>query len=131
MKSGRSHTVPLSLRAFEIVEEMRLTPVSEFVFPGNKPKRPLSNMSMSMLLRRMGYDEITVHGFRSSFRDWAGDCTSFSREVAEAALSHAVGDVVERSYRRKSAIEKRRELMRLWEKYCMGNQSDEVISIYA
>lgn len=131
MKSARSHTVPLSLRAFEIFEEMRLSPVSEFVFPGHKAKRPLSNMSMSMLLRRMGYDDITVHGFRSSFRDWAGDCTSFSREVAEAALSHAVGDVVERSYRRKSAIEKRRELMKLWEQYCMSSQRDEVISIYA
>ena len=131
MKSGRSHTVPMSERVLEIYKEMRLTSVSEFVFPGNKPNRPLSNMSMSMLLRRMGYDDVTVHGFRSSFRDWAGDCTSFSREVAEAALSHAVGDVVERSYRRKSAIEKRRELMRLWAQYCMGVQRDEIVSIYA
>jgi integrase len=83
------------------------------VFPNAKGK-PLSNMSMDMLLRRMGCDDYTVHGFRSAARDFAGDKTKFPREVAEAALAHAVGDAVERAYRRGTALAKRRELMEAW-----------------
>ena len=74
--------------------------------------------------------DVTVHGFRSTFRDWAGDCTSFSREVAEAALSHSVGDIVERSYRRKDALEKRRSLMEQWAGYCADISSDKVVPHY-
>ena len=118
MKSGRSHTVPLSDRALEIVQEMRNAPVSDYIFPGQRPNRPLSNMSMSMLLRRMKIKNLTVHGFRSTFRDWAGDRTRYAREVAEAALSHSIGNVVERSYRRGDALEKRRSLMEAWTQYC-------------
>ena len=118
MKSGRAHTVPLSDRALEIAQEMRSAPVSDYIFPGQRPNRPLSNMSMSMLLRRMKIEKITVHGFRSTFRDWAGDLTRYEREVAEAALSHSIGDVVERSYRRGNALEKRRGLMQDWSTYC-------------
>lgn len=130
MKSGRPHTVPLSPRAVEIVWELRKASLSDFVFPGQKRERPLSNLAMLMLLRRMEVTGITVHGFRSSFRDWAGDCTSYSRDVAEAALSHSVGDAVERSYRRGDALEKRRGLMNLWAEYCAGLHSGEVVALH-
>ncbi len=122
MKSGRAHTVPLSYRAIEIVKEMRSAPVSEYVFFGQRPNRPLSNMSMLMLMRRMKVENAVPHGFRSTFRDWAGDRTQYAREVAEAALSHSVGDIVERSYRRGNALEKRRSLMREWDKH-LSNES--------
>lgn len=130
MKPGRPHKVPLSPRALEIVNEMRSAPVSDFIFPGQKRNCPLSNTSMLMLLRRMKVTGITVHGFRSSFRDWTGDCTNYSRDVAEAALSHAVGDAVERSYRRGDALEKRRGLMTLWADYCAGNHSGEIVRLH-
>jgi integrase len=77
----------------------------------------MSNMSMDMLLRRMGRDDYTVHGFRSSFRDWVGEETDFPRELAEAALAHQVGNDVERAYRRGDALERRRKLMEAWEAY--------------
>lgn len=79
-------------------------------------------MAMAMLMRRMKQDEFTVHGFRSAFRDWTGDKTSFPREVAEAALAHTVGDETERAYRRSDAIAKRRKLMEAWEKYLASFQ---------
>ena len=87
------------------------------VFPGPQRERPLSSMSLAMLLRRMKV-ETTVHGFRSSFRDWAGEASTFPREVAEAALAHSVGDATERAYRRGDALEKRRKLMEAWAGYC-------------
>jgi integrase len=82
-----------------------------------KANRPLSDMALTMLLRRMKAG-VTAHGFRSSFRDWAGDATNFQREVAEAALAHTVGDKAEQAYRRSTAIEKRRQLMAAWADYC-------------
>ena len=85
---------------------------------GRKEERPLSNMSMEMILRRMKIENATMHGFRSSFRDWVGNETDFQREVAEAALAHVVGDAVEQSYRRGDALEKRRALMDAWGEYC-------------
>lgn len=132
MKMKREHAVPLSDRVLEILNELYPNRTSDkgYVFPGARPNRPLSNMSMNMLLRRMKIENATTHGFRSTFRDYAGDCTSFSREVAEAALSHAVGDAVERSYRRSDALEKRRALMQAWADYCFGEQSNEVVRIH-
>ena len=79
---------------------------------------------MNMLMRRMGVEEATVHGFRSSFRDWCGDHTQYPREIAEAALAHKVGNKVEQAYRRRSALEKRAELMADWSAYCEGLQSN-------
>jgi integrase len=117
MKGGREHRVPLSGRANEIVETLAKSKRGEFIFPGNKPNRPLSNMATDMLLRRMKAGDVTTHGFRSSFRDWAGELTSFPREVAEAALAHAVGDETERAYRRADALAKRRKLMDAWMQY--------------
>ncbi|MBM1175030.1 tyrosine-type recombinase/integrase [Microvirga arabica] len=113
MKAGREHRVPLSSRAVEILREMQQKRLSDLVFPGMKPGRPLSVMALEMVLRRMKVD-VTVHGFRSAFRDWAGERTHFPREVAEAALAHLVGDAVERAYRRGDALEKRRKLMDAW-----------------
>jgi integrase len=120
MKAAREHRVPLSDRAVAILTQLAEARVSEFVFPGQKPGRPLSATAMEMLLRRMKADQYTVHGFRSAFRDWAGDETQFQREVAEAALAHRVGDATERAYRRADALEKRRELMKAWERFCQG-----------
>lgn len=120
MKAGREHRVPLSQDAQAVLKIMAETRISDFIFPGDRPKRPLSGMAMTMLLRRLGRGDITVHGFRSSFRDWAGEKTHFPREVAEAALAHVVGDATERAYRRGDAIEKRRELMEAWAQWCRG-----------
>lgn len=116
MKAGREHRVPLADRAAEILAALSGARTGELVFPGQKPGRPLSPMAMEMLLRRMQV-EVTVHGFRSSFRDWVGERTDFAREVAEAALAHSVGDATERAYRRGDALEKRRELMNEWGRY--------------
>jgi integrase len=111
MKGGRDHRVPLVPRAIEILDEMEKTKAGDLIFPGRKRGRPLSNMATDMLLRRMKAGDVTTHGFRSSFRDWAGELTTFPREVAEAALAHAVGDETELAYRRGDALAKRRKLM--------------------
>ena len=126
MKAGRVHRVALSGRALEIVKDLvaevrALTdqdpPPDTLIFPGASLRRPLSNMAMDMLLRRMGIEDATVHGFRSSFRDWAGETTNFPRDVAEAALAHKVGDETELAYRRGDALAKRRKLMEAWAGY--------------
>ncbi|MGX8011377.1 tyrosine-type recombinase/integrase [Mesorhizobium sp. ORM8.1] len=116
MKAGKEHRVPLSDRALRVIKRLHDVRVSDYVFPGQKKDQPLSTSAMEMLLRRLGVD-VTVHGFRSSFRDWAGDKTAFPREVAEAALAHEVGNAVERAYRRADSIEKRRKLMQAWANY--------------
>jgi integrase len=114
MKGGREHRVPLTERCLEILAELAGFRDSEFVCPGQRRGKPLSNMALEMVLRRMDAENATVHGFRSSFRDWAGDKTKFSREVIEAALAHVIGDKAEQAYRRGDALEKRRELMDAW-----------------
>ncbi len=91
---------------------------------GAATAKPLSNMAMEMVLRRMQLTEVTVHGFRSSFRDWAGDCTQYPRDVAEHALAHQVGSDVERSYRRGNAFDARRELMTEWSNYIQPQKED-------
>jgi integrase len=128
MKAGREHRVPLSARAVEILRQMEQARFSEFVFPGLKRNRPLSVMALDRVLRRMKVD-VTVHGFRSAFRDWAGERTYFPREVAEAALAHLVGDAVERAYRRGDALEKRRLLMEDWARFCEPKGSGTVVPI--
>src|SRR6516225_8847806 len=113
MKAGREHRVPLSARTLAILEAMQAHRHADdgFVFPGGKPGKPLSNMAFLMLLRRMGRRDLTVHGFRSSFRDWVAERTNFPAEVAEMALAHAVESKVEAAYRRGDLFEKRRRLM--------------------
>jgi len=126
-KAGREHRIPLSERAVAILREMAKGKSAEFVFPGQKPNRPLSNMAFEMLLRR-AKSEFTAHGFRSSFRDWAGNETSFARELAEAGLAHAVGDQTERAYRRSDALARRRELMDAWARHCEGEAGAKVLA---
>jgi integrase len=118
MKGGKEHRVPLSTAAIAILEALAELRDGEFVFPGAARGRPLSDMAMLMLLRRMGRGDLTVHGFRSSFRDWAAERTNFPREVAEMALAHTVGDKVEAAYRRGDLFQKRRQLMEAWSKFC-------------
>ncbi|WP_082513992.1 site-specific integrase [Methylobacterium sp. Leaf465] len=114
MKAGREHRVPLSDPALAVLTRAKAISTSgELVFPGRSQGRPLSNMAFLMVLRRMGLN-ITPHGFRSSFRDWAAECTSLPREVAEMALAHTVENRVEAAYRRGDLLEKRRELMMMW-----------------
>jgi integrase len=112
------HRVPLSNRAITILKKVVELKVGEFVFPGQKSGKPLSNMSMEMVLRRMNIEGVTVHGFRSSFRDWAGNATNFPREVTETALAHVIGDKAEQAYRRSDALDKRRKLMDAWAAFC-------------
>jgi integrase len=121
MKAGRPHRVPLSDRALTIVRSLDAIRSGPYLFPGLRAERPLSQMSLTMLLRRLKCN-FTVHGFRSSFRDWCGECTTFPREVAEQALAHVVGDATERAYRRGDALEKRRELMMAWIHFCSGQE---------
>jgi integrase len=118
MKAGREHRVPLSPRAAAIVRHLERMKIGEFVFPGQARGKSLSNMSMEMMLRRMKVDQATVHGFRSSFRDWAGNVSNFPRELIETALAHVIGDKAEQAYRRSDALEKRRLLMDDWAAYC-------------
>ncbi|MCZ8106771.1 MAG: tyrosine-type recombinase/integrase [Burkholderiales bacterium] len=122
MKAGRAHRVPLSDRAIDILATMAEVRAKDhpFIFPGQQAKAGLSGMALEMVLRRMDVDA-TPHGFRSSFRDWAGEKTAFPREVAEAALAHQVGDATERAYRRGDSLEKRQDLMRDWAAFCAGN----------
>ena len=117
MKAGKEHEVPLSKRALEIIEALPRER-GGYLFPGARAKQPLSNMAMLELLRGMRNDGLTVHGFRSSFRDWAGDRTNFAREVIEHALAHQIKDKAEAAYRRSAALEKRRKLMEAWARYC-------------
>jgi len=121
MKAGREHRVPLSDAALNVLKA--IAPVHDdqsrgWVFPGGRAGRPLSNMGMMMLLRRMKRPDLTVHGFRSSFRDWCGEATNHPREVAEQALAHTLSDKVEAAYRRGDLFEKRRKLMEDWATFC-------------
>jgi integrase len=118
MKGGREHRIPLSDRAAEIVRIMQSRRENDFVFAGMRGGG-LSNMSLLAMLRTMGRS-VTAHGFRSTFRDWASECTSFQNEVCEAALAHVVSDKTEAAYRRGDLFEKRRRLMDAWSAYCWG-----------
>jgi integrase len=117
MKAGKEHRVPLSDRAAGILKDLYRARTSEFVFPSFKPGRPLSRTALEAVLRRAQVD-VTTHGFRSSFRDWAGDSTPFARDVVEAALAHAIENKTEAAYRRSDALEKRRKLMAAWAAFC-------------
>lgn len=126
MKAGKEHRVPLSARAIEIIEAQA---PSTYLFRGRKDDTPLSNMAMLELLRRMGREDLTVHGFRSTFRDWAAECTGYPREVCEMALAHAISDEVEAAYRRGDLFEKRRRLMLDWAKYCERKKDAQIVPL--
>ena len=127
MKTGSEHRVPLTDDMLAIIEPLRAME-SEFVFEGQKRHKPLSNMSMLMLLRRIGVEGVTVHGFRSTFRDWASEVANAPREVAEMSLAHRVGSDVERAYARSDLLDKRRTLMERWSQY-VSERTGEVISL--
>jgi integrase len=116
MKTGDEHRVPLTDEMLSIIEPLKAMQ-SDFVFEGQKRHKPLSNMGMLMLLRRMQNEDSTVHGLRSTFRDWASEVANAPREVAEMCLSHRVGSDVERAYARSDLLEKRRELMERWSNF--------------
>ncbi len=118
MKAGRAHRVPLSDAALRVLAKMDEERLGDFVFPGAKENRPLSDMSLTAVLRRMKRDDVVVHGFRSTFRDWAAECTSYPNHVVEMALAHTIGDKVEAAYRRGDLFEKRSRLMAEWARYC-------------
>jgi integrase len=118
MKGEREHRVPLSARPLEILESLPREGEAEFVFPGGRAENPLSNMALLGVLRRMGRGDVTTHGFRSTFRDWAAEQTAYPSDVCEAALAHALRDKTEAAYRRGDLFEKRRRLMADWSKYC-------------
>ena len=130
MKMDIAHRVPLSESALKLLAMLHENQTSKHVFPGQKPGKPLSNMSMEMPLRRLKVENATVHGFRSSFRDWADDKTNHHREVAEAALAHKVGDDTENAYRRGDALEKRRLLMDAWAMHCAGAETGNVVQLH-
>lgn len=120
MKAGKEHRVPLSPRAVEILEATKALG-KDALFPAAKGGA-MSGMAMTMLLRRMKVD-VTVHGFRSGFRDWAAECTGYAHEVAEMALAHAIENKVERAYRRGDLFDKRRRLMSDWATYCASKDA--------
>lgn len=127
MKGGREHRVPLCERAGEILREMAALREGQYVFVGRSDGH-LSHVSMQKVLERLGVEGATVHGFRSTFRDWCGERTSFPREIAEAALAHVVGGV-EGAYRRGDALERRREMMEAWCRYVEPTVGDNIIEI--
>jgi integrase len=133
MKGGREHRIPLSEPALDVLREMaeaRLSSDSDaLVFPGRDAGRPLSDMSLTAVLRRMGRGELTAHGFRSSFRDWAAETTAYPTELVEMALAHAVGNKVEAAYRRGDLFEKRRRLMDDWAAYCSTTSNAETAQV--
>ncbi|MFC4625526.1 tyrosine-type recombinase/integrase [Daeguia caeni] len=136
MKANRVHRVPLTGRALAILEQAALLrrPAAgddseALLFPSARVGRPLSDMTLTAAMRRLGAGDYTAHGFRSSFRDWAGDCTAFPREVAEAALAHRSGDKVEQAYRRSDALEKRKKLMEAWDEYLARPAGGNVVPI--
>ncbi len=122
MKAGKEHVIPLSDRVMQL-----LGPGADdgYLFPGATGHRPLSNISMLELVRGMLGMGFTVHGFRSTFRDWCREQTSFPREIAELALAHTNKDKTERAYARGAAVERRRRLMDAWTKFCMSNVASE------
>ncbi len=124
MKSGREHRVPLSARALQILNGIDRVNADCFVFVGGNADCPLSNMAMLAVLRRMKREDLTVHGFRSTFRDWAAERTNFPSEVAEAALAHVIGDKTEAAYRRGDLFEKRRRLMTAWATFCTTSKQE-------
>ncbi|MBL6864049.1 MAG: tyrosine-type recombinase/integrase [Rhodospirillales bacterium] len=121
MKADREHRVPLSDRAINVLVKMQVVAVSNYIFPSGQSNKPLSNMAFLQQLKRMNRNDLTVHGFRSTFRDWAAERTAYPGEMAEMALAHSVGNKVEAAYRRGDMFEKRRNMMNAWAEFCSRN----------
>ncbi|WP_261547530.1 tyrosine-type recombinase/integrase, partial [Burkholderia multivorans] len=123
MKAKRPHRVPLSSSAMALLNTISASEHGP-LFEGVRARRPLSNMAMLKVLERMGRLQLTVHGFRSTFRDWAAECTPYPNEVVEMALAHTIRDKTEAAYRRGDLFEKRRKLMQTWADYIEQHQSN-------
>lgn len=119
MKMGKTHIIPLSTRAMTILESLRDLCDSPLVFPHPSSRKEYSVNATRALLKRMEYGHVTTHGFRSTFRDWAGDQTNYQRETIEAALAHGIQDQAEAAYRRSTSVGKRRILMEEWLDYVL------------
>ena len=117
-RADEEHRIPLTPEMLAIIEPLKAF-TSEVVFEGQKRHKPMSNMAMLMLLRRMKIEGVTVHGFRSTFKDWGSENTSASREIAEMSLAHKVGSDVERAYARSDLLERRRDLMARWSEFVL------------
>lgn len=117
MKAGKEHRIPLSKAAIRIVKAMKQVRQNDYVFPGQREQKPLSNMALLQLLKRMERGDLTAHGFRSTFRDWVGETTHYPREVAEAALAHVLKDKAEAAYARGDLFGKRAAMMDAWANY--------------
>ncbi|RZJ47394.1 MAG: site-specific integrase [Brevundimonas sp.] len=126
MKAEREHRVPLNDGARRVLDGIPTDIREGLIFPGLKGA--LTDMALAMVMRKMDVTDATPHGFRSAFKDWAMDCTSFADEISEEALAHTVGSAVRRAYRRGSAMEKRRLLMKAWADHCLG-RSGQVIQM--
>lgn len=118
MKAKREHRVPLQEKAIQLLRKQKELFPNGYVFPGMKEGKPLSDMSLTAVLRRMEQNEITIHGFRSSFRDWAAESTAYPNEMVEMALAHTIGNRVEAAYRRGDLFDKRRRMMQDWSNFC-------------
>ena len=130
MKDAREHRVPLSRPALNILKAMQDCRNGDFVFPGQKVDKPsLSVTALQMVLRRMRVEGVTVHGFRSAFRDWAAECTNCPNEVCEAALAHAIENKSEAAYRRGDLFDKRRRLMEAWAAYCSTRKAEKIVTL--
>lgn len=132
MKAGREHRVPLTARAVAILQSLPREENNEFLFIGLVAGKGLGHAAMAGVLKRMGRIDISVHGFRSCFADWAHECSAFPKTVIDMALAHAIGDKVEAAYRRGTLLQKRRQLMDAFESYCAsGTRAAEVIALRA
>jgi integrase len=130
MKGGRDHRKPLTSRLIAILDEMEEAKVGPFVFPAQNGRSPLSEMACEMLLRRHDAKPATVHGFRTSFRTWVAECTSFPGDLAEMCIDHIVGNAVERAYQRGDALDRRREIMEAWAAFCDPSADAKVIPLH-
>ena len=126
MKGGKDHRVPLSDAALALLKGMQAISSEGYVFPGRSGNKPLSNMALLMVLRRMERGDLTGHGFRSTFRVWCAEQTNFPSEVAEAALAHTVSDKVIAAYVRTTFFDRRRKLMDAWAAYCAQLSADVI-----
>jgi integrase len=129
MKAGREHRVPLGGAAMAVIEQMTHLRQNDLVFPGARQNKPLSPVAFLRVIRDLGREGVTGHGFRSTFRDWAAELTSFPSEVAEMALGHQVSSAVEKAYRRGDMLEKRRHLAEAWSDQCAGEPPGNVVPL--
>lgn len=129
MKAGREHRVPLSTAAVKLLKALPRLNETELVFPSSKLNKPLSDMTLTAALKRLDRSDLTAHGFRSTFRDWAAEATNYPREVAEMALAHTIEDAVEAAYRRGDLFEKRKAMMEDWARFCTHSAALKVVKL--